>query len=334
MSAVLFFLFCACAVGLEAALITPRYNIEDAEQHFENFIRKHNREYAHEHEKHARFQIFKENLEKILHLNEKHKTSAFGITQFMDLTVEEFRNKYMGLNVADYKSDCPYKTDADIPDSDAPESFDWRDHNAVTPVKDQHHCRSCYAFSSIGNIESQYLIKNKQALDLSEQQVVDCDRRNHGCSGGMMSSVFRSIIEAGGVASEGDYPYVGEDGKCAFDASKVAVKLAGCHSYNLTSQEKVKQLLHQYGPISIAIKAESLMLVDESNVIPDSVCDQGSIDHAVLLVGYGTEGEPHWIVKNSWGTESMDHGYFKMQRGENAQSCGMMNDIMAGSVLA
>ncbi|XP_026726729.1 uncharacterized protein LOC113493107 [Trichoplusia ni] len=331
---VLFFLFCACAVGLEAALFTPRYNIEDAEQHFENFIREHNREYAHEHEKHSRFQIFKENLEKILQLNEKHKTSAFGITQFMDLTVEEFRSMYMGLNVADYKSDCPYKTDADIPDSDAPESFDWRDHNGVTPVKNQLTCGSCYAFSSIGNIESQYLIKNKQALDLSEQQVVDCDRRNGGCSGGMMSSVFRSIIEAGGIASEGDYPYIGGEGNCAFDASKVAVKLAGCHSYNLTSQEKVKQLLHQYGPISIAIKADSLMLVDENNVIPDSVCDQGSVNHAVLLVGYGTEGEPHWIVKNSWGTKKTDDGYFKMQRGENAQSCGMMNDIMAGSVLS
>ncbi|KAJ8729143.1 hypothetical protein PYW08_000724 [Mythimna loreyi] len=312
------------------------YNLDEAEKHFENFLEKYERNYENEMEKQTRFEIFKENLERINRLNKNSKFGVHGITPFLDMSREEFNSKMNGLSAFhdDPTEACKYLYDEDIPFDDAPDSYDWRDHGVVTPVKDQGMCGSCYAFSAIGNIESQNALKTHQLLRLSEQQIVDCDQENDGCGGGLMNVAMRSLIDQGGVESEADYPYEEISKTCNFDANKVKVKLAYCLSFNLTSQEKLKQLVYHSGPIAIGIQGSGLQTYVKG-IISDDDCDIGGLNHGVLLVGYGSEdGVPYWIVKNSWGTIFGEDGYFRMHRGDDSRSCSVMNDFMATAVLA
>uniref|UniRef100_A0A2A4JB28 Uncharacterized protein n=1 Tax=Heliothis virescens TaxID=7102 RepID=A0A2A4JB28_HELVI len=331
-------LMCVSWLGLAAAGTAPPYDLADAEHHFETFIQNHGKVYASELEKQYRLHIFKQNLHEINRKNAESNHAVFGITKFADLTHEEFHRKHNCLKskaseIAE--GPCAVITDNDITYNDAPESFDWRDKNVVTPVKDQGGCGSCFAFSSTGNIEGQYAIKYNNLLSLSEQQIVDCDKDDGGCGGGYMDVAFRNLIKTGGCELEDDYPYSGKPHQdCQFDESKVKVKLTDCHSYNLQSQEKLKQLLYHNGPISIGIQGYGVQAY-EGGIISDRQCNIGGINHGVLLVGYGSEnGTDYWIVKNSWAETYGEKGYFRMQRGEGALSCGMMNDYMASSIVA
>ncbi|KAJ8726655.1 hypothetical protein PYW07_001353 [Mythimna separata] len=313
-------------VTLAASKTTPSfsYREEDAKYHFERFIIEHNKEYIDEEEKQFRFNIFVENLLKANEMNEQ------SITQFSDLTPEEFVNRFTGLADIDSlnftRSGCKDVYDSQVPDYNAPESFDWCQHNAVTRVKDQEQCGGCYAFSVSGNIEGQYAIKHGNLIELSEQQTVDCDKNSYGCRGGLMTTAFRSIIDQGGIETEADYPYKAAQRQCQFTPGKAAVRLSDCNLYNVKSQEKVKQLLYKFGPLSIGLKAESFQIY-HGGIMSDEECDKGQLNHAVLLVGYGVEnGKPYWTIKNSWGTTWGEQAYIRIHRGENALSCGMINN--------
>uniref|UniRef100_A0A2A4JAL6 Uncharacterized protein n=1 Tax=Heliothis virescens TaxID=7102 RepID=A0A2A4JAL6_HELVI len=328
-------LLCVSWLGLAAAGTAPPYDLEDAEHHFETFIQNHGKVYTNEKEKQYRFQVFKNNLLHYNKLNAESDHAVFGITRFSDLTSFDFHARHGCYNPnLQNGHHCDVITDDDIKYNDAPESFDWRDKSVVTPVKDQGDCGSCYAFSAIANVESLYGIKHKDTLDLSVQQVIDCSTENHGCHGGVMSKVFRYLLDNGGSEPNTDYPYEGKQGDCRFDQEKVKVKLSNCHTYSLESQEKVKQLLYHNGPIVIGIKGYGVMFYT-GGIISDKHCDVGELDHGVLLVGYGSEnGSDYWIVKNSWGTRYGEKGYFRMQRREGGFACGMMNEAMTSSVVA
>ncbi|CAH0700308.1 unnamed protein product [Spodoptera exigua] len=185
-----------------------------------------------------------------------------------------------------------------------------------------------------GAVEGQYAIKNGQLLEFSEQQTVDCDKGSGGCGGGLMTSAFSSMIELGGLESETDYPYVGQAQSCQFQASKAAVRLTGCNNYNIQSQERLKELVATVGPISIAVKSAGFHLYT-GGVMNDQDCNTGEVNHAILLVGYGTEnGMPYWLAKNSWDTVFGENGYIKFPRGDNYNSCGVMNQAMASPIIA
>ncbi|CAH0602844.1 unnamed protein product [Chrysodeixis includens] len=336
MSSTLLLLLCACLLGLVSTRMAPMYESEHFEMHFERFIIEYNKSYESEHEKQTRFEIFKQHLEEINRLNEEHTHANFGVTEFSDMTTEEFVNTYtcLGrLNATDFSSRCSHVSDDQIPDANAPEAFDWRKKNVVTRIKHQHQCGSCYAFSSTGHIESQYAIKNQRLVELSEQQIVDCDRNSNGCQGGTMSGAFSTIINQGGIELESSYPYTGQQGQCRFQPGKAMVRLTGCKSYNLSSQEKLKQLLLSVGPIAIAVRAGNFRPY-HGGIMTDEYCGKGGINHAVLLVGYGTEnGHPYWLVKNSWGTIWGERGYFKVTRAEGSESCGIFNNFMATATI-
>ncbi|KAJ8729142.1 hypothetical protein PYW08_000723 [Mythimna loreyi] len=327
----LLFVLCSCIATLVVSETAPKPLLrEHAEFHFERFIQEHNKQYSNEEEKLSRFAIFIENLEKAFIMNQKSGHAKFGITKFSDLTPEEFVYHFTGLrdigslNITG--SGCNDVDDSQIPDNNAPESFDWRQHNAVTKVKDQGLCGSCYAFSTSGNIEGQYAIKHGSLIELSEQQTVDCDSNSYGCEGGLMTTAFRSIIQQGGIESEADYPYKARQQSCQFAPGKAVVRLTDCNLYNIRSQEKLKQLLYKNGPIAIAVQASNFQVYN-GGIMSDETCDSGQVNHAVLLVGYGTEnGIPFWTIKNSWGLSFGEQGYIRIQRGENAASCGMMDN--------
>nr|XP_049691692.1 procathepsin L-like isoform X3 [Helicoverpa armigera] len=328
-------LLLACLVTLAASKSSIFFDIEDAMEHFENFLREHGKEYSSEEEKAKRFEIFVENLRRANELNQQSEHTEFGITQFSDLTQEEFIDFVTGLpsNMTLRTNSCRMITDAQVPNAQVPESHDWRKHNIVSRVKFQGECGSCYTFSSTGNIESQYAKKYGSLVELSEQQILDCDRGSDGCEGGFMTSAFSSIIEMGGIETESSYPYAGRQQYCRFNPRRAVVKLAGCYHYNLRSQEKLKQILYSQGPISIGVKSNNFHLYTRG-VMRDELCNAGDVNHAILLVGYGIEnGKPYWLAKNSWGETFGEKGYIKFPRGDSYDSCGVMRGLMASAIV-
>ncbi|XP_054011367.1 uncharacterized protein LOC128894013 [Hylaeus anthracinus] len=303
-------------------------NIKD-ETMFEDFIREHNKSYASAKEKHNRFKIFKKNLNKIVELqNFEQGTAEYGVTMFADLTPKEFKAHYLGLrHDLKQENEIPFPK-AEIPNIDLPAKFDWRNYNAVTPVKDQGQCGSCWAFSVTGNVEGQYAIQEGKLLSLSEQELVDCDTMDEGCGGGEMENAYRTIEKLGGLELEIDYPYDARNEKCNFNRSKARVQIDS--AVNITSNEtQMAQWLVANGPISIGINANAMQFYMGGVSHPFKfLCSPESLDHGVLIVGYGTSKYPlfhkelpYWIIKNSWGPGWGERGYYRVYRGDG--TCGV-----------
>jgi cathepsin H len=254
-----------------------------------------------------------------------------GINSYSDMTDEEF-NSY--FNIVSDPQACSatnqnMKVDKKFALQDIPTHFDWRDVGAVTPVKNQAKCGSCWTFSTVGCMESHYMIKYGQFRNLSEQQLVDCagDYDNHGCKGGLPSHAFQYIIDAGGLATEVSYPYTAVDGTCTFTKDIASVTVVG-GSVNITVGDETEMLhaIFEHGPVSIAYQVVDGFRDYKTGVYHSDVCKNTAMDvnHAVLAVGFGNEdGMDYWIVKNSWGTAWGDNGFFKIQRGVNM--CGISN---------
>jgi cathepsin F len=220
-----------------------------------------------------------------------------------------------------------------------PAAWDWRDHGAVSAVRDQGACGSCWAFSTAENIEGVWaLATGEPVLQLSPQELVDCSDGcapegiygtvcNSGCRGGWPWSAYEDIKALGGLQDEASYPYTGvARDSCAVQAEQpgAAARISGYTC--LGSDESVLQhWLLAHGPISVALDASRLSLY-VGGVFAPRECSQTSLDHAVLVVGYGsnaTTGEDFWVVKNSWGETWGEEGFFRIARGSNA--CGIAN---------
>ncbi|XP_041353230.1 cathepsin F-like [Gigantopelta aegis] len=290
---------------------------------FKEFQMKYDKVYTDKMEHEKRFYIFCMNMRKVRKLNESEKgTAVYGATMFADLTDAEFQ-AYKSKpwdEITNHGKDI--LKPARIPDVDIPESFDWRKHNAVTAVKNQGSCGSCWAFSTTGNIEGQWAIHKQKLLSLSEQELVDCDKLDDGCGGGLPSNAYKAIMKLGGLESEKAYKYEGDDEKCIFNKTKVVVKING--AVNISSNEKdMAAWLVKNGPISIGINANGMQFYMGGISHPWRIfCNPAHLDHGVLIVGYGVEGsEPFWIIKNSWGPSWGEEGYYRVYRG--AGVCGL-----------
>jgi len=311
---------------------------------FKEFARQYNKRYG-PNDFHIRYKNFLANMDRIRELNAKYPTAHFEVNQFADMSPEEFQDMKMLPNTQsdDLAQSCLANgVLASFPPTDIPTSFDWREKNAVTPVKDQGACGSCWTFSVTGAIESANAVAGKGLVGLSEQQLVDCSHAcctvsnqqvcNSGCGGGWMWNAMFDVINWGGLESETSYPYTGGDGACQMtNTSKFAgsMKNYTCLSNpDAADEEKMAEVLIQKGPLSIAMNADLLMSYSSGIIQPGNSCSGTYLNHALLIVGFGEDnGTKYWIVKNSWGESWGEEGYFRIQRGVGA--CGINNAVVS-----
>jgi len=284
-----------------------------------------------------RYKIYRDNQKRIQLLNSNERgTAVYGDTQFSDWTAEEFKQRLNGMK-PHQRNNLKRLPRPKIPEIELPTSFDWRDRNAVTPVKDQGQCGSCWAFSVTGNVEGVYSAKYNQLVSLSEQELVDCDKLDSGCNGGLPENAYTAIHELGGLELESDYPYNGQENQCHFNASMVRVQISGGVELP-TNETKMAQWLIKNGPISIGINANGMQFYRGGISHPwKYLCMAEGIDHGVLIVGYGVADYPrfkktlpYWIVKNSWGDRWGEQGYYRVYRGDG--TCGV-NQMATSAII-
>lgn len=295
---------------------TPSTSSSSSNQIFEQWLSTQNKIYPTPEEKNYRLRIFTSNLRKITSSNSKNTSFKLSLNKFSDLTSSEFRAKYLGLaSISSYISLIKKGKKQNIK-ADPPREVDWVKAGAVSAIKNQGQCGSCWAFSAVGAIEGAHQIQFKKLTTYSEQQLVDCSGSfgNEGCNGGLMDNAFRYVIK-NGLTTEDIYPYTGVDGKCHYDKSKAHVSLTSFTDVKQDEAELQKAVAQQ--PTSVAIYAIPIMQYSSGIYNDYSRCpsSESLLDHGVLAVGYGTEnGQDYWVVKNSWGADWGEKGYIRFAR--------------------
>eukprot|EP01132_Coremiostelium_polycephalum_P005532 gene5532-6891_t len=286
-----------------------------------------------------KYLTFKSNIDRIDQLNSKSKllksSTVFAINEFADLSKSEFKQYYLNSQIAIRDPNAPVAEDIpmDIV-KDIPASFDWRTKGAVTPVKNQGQCGSCWSFSTTGNVEGQWFLANNSLVGLSEQNLVDCSNSecmeylgtnvcNDGCGGGLQPNAYNYIIKNDGIDTESAYPYTAtQSASCEFKPNAIGAKISNW-TYVSSDETQMAAYLVQNGPLAIAADAEEWQFYSKG--VFDFPCGK-VLDHGILIVGYGVESsifknKPYWIVKNSWGATWGEAGYLRVERGVG--ECGL-----------
>lgn len=280
-----------------------------------------------------RLQIFANNYDMIEEHNAKGATYTLGVNQFSHMTFEEFKDAVrIGGTRAPFKNARTgsklHTAPADV--SALPASVDWTAAGAVTPVKNQGNCGSCWSFSSTGSIEGAYEIKYSNLQSFSEQQLVSCDTTDAGCNGGWMDDAFAWVQKNNGITTETAYPYTsgttGTSGTCKTTGYTNNANAAPTSWVDVTagSVDALMSAVAQQ-PVSIAIQANQPAFQSYKSGVLTGNCGQ-RLDHGVLATGYGTwtDGTPYWTVKNSWGTSWGMNGYILIER-STADKCGVLD---------
>jgi len=308
------------AVLLLAVLCGIAYALSEAEYQssFTFWMQQHQKSYHHD-EFLLRYRTFKSNLGFINAHNAKNATFSVALNKFGDLSAEEFSQLYLGTR---FTATGPMHKSA--PQA-LPASWNWNTRGAVTPIKNQGQCGSCWSFSTTGSTEGCHFITTKKLVSLSEQNLMDCStsQGNQGCDGGLMTQAMDYIISNGGVDTESYYPYTAEDGTCHFSKSNIGATLKKYTNVKQGDENDLQAKVY-LGPTSVAIDAsQSSFQFYNSGVYSDPDCSTSQLDHGVLAIGWGVSGKSdYWVVKNSWGTDWGLNGFIWMARNDG-NMCGI-----------
>lgn len=270
--------------------------------------------------------------------NAKNLTYRLGHNQFSGMDNEEFRSYLATIPRVQNVDVVPRETYVSgLRVGASPVSVDWVAKGAVTPVKDQGQCGSCWSFSTTGALEGAFYLKYGQLVSFSEQQLVDCDNysnggRDHGCNGGLMDNAFNWVSKNGGLCTENDYPYISGTTKTS-DTCKSSCKLVSGSKITkyvdvAASSDTAFMTALAQQPVSIAIEADQRDFQLYKSGVFTGTCGT-NLDHGVLAVGYGTEsGLDYYKVKNSWSNTWGEGGYIRLGRGSQYNNgngqCGIL----------
>ncbi|XP_069676606.1 digestive cysteine proteinase 1 [Periplaneta americana] len=305
---------------------------EHVETAFDHFRKRHSKDYASNLEHTKRKEIFRQNLRFIHSKNRARLGFTLDVNHLADRTELELK-ALRGKQYTDgYNGGSPFPyTNLDAIMDQIPDDLDWRIYGAVTPVKDQSVCGSCWSFGTTGTIEGAYFLKYGHLVRLSQQALIDCSwgYGNNGCDGGEDFRSYEWMMKHGGIPLEDEYGgYLGQDGYCHVENVTLTAKITGYVNVTSGDIDALKVALAKHGPISVAIDASHKTFSFYSNGIyydPECGNKLDQLDHAVLLVGYGTiNGNPYWLVKNSWSNYWGNDGYILMSPKDN--NCGVATD--------
>jgi len=321
-------LLLATAAVAVSANVKPR---EVYERLFFEHMQKFGLHFGNGEEFATRIQIFADMVDTIEQHNAGNNSYKLGLNQFSHLTFEEFQQ---AVNLGSTRppnlrrpAGKVHEAPSDV--SALPSSVDWVSAGAVTEVKNQGSCGSCWSFSTTGSLEGAYYLKYKTLKSFSGQELVSCDTTDYGCNGGWMDTAFDWVKSNGGLASEADYPYASASGTapaCKTSGYTNDAKVAPKSFTDVTagSVSALQSAVAQQ-PVSIAIQANQKSFQSYSSGVLTGRCGQ-NLDHGVLLVGYGTwtDGTAYWKVKNSWGSSWGMDGYILIERSD-ADLCGVLD---------
>jgi len=290
---------------------------------FMEYIITYNKSYATVEEFNFRKTIFTENDIKIQRLNsDPTATYTVGHNKMSDWTHDEYR-RLLGFRPSAEPeiTTTTYFNNATA----APDSVNWVTAGAVQAVRDQGQCGSCWAFSSMGCIESAHWIASGESIDTSEQQLVDCSNLNSGCNGGWQSMAFK-YFASHGVMTEKSYPYTALTQTCKYSSNNTGITVP---SYTKVTPESVAQFKAAVAqqPISVSIEADTFSFQSYKSGVYNHADKCGTtLDHAVIAVGYGTDsvGGDYYLIRNSWGASWGEDGYIRFAvTGDDAGMCGV-----------
>ena len=341
-----YFLITILLISYALAQNTPEE--EKVFQKYQKFLHKFNKTYSTVQELNQRFQVFLENYQKLVEIRNLNDTEIddseedrlhLGVTEFFDLSDSEFQSQYLSYSVSDEElheaqtpSENNYQTTNETETDNLrhlqvlPASFDWRSRGAVGVVKNQGSCGVCYAFAVTGNIEGLYKIKYGQLLNFSEQQILNCDRANYGCSGGVISKTYDYLTRSNGLGLSSSLRYTQRRSTCT--AIRGVARIAGKRFSGSTNSNTIAAMLVNNGPLAAGVNANYFKYYRGGVMSYSSYQCSSRISHAVTIVGYGksANGIDYWIVKNSWGPYWGENGYIRIKRG----SCGINSYVLTG----
>lgn len=319
--------------GYEARIIANPmqefvYPIDDTHLHpmFKDFTEKFSKEFNPD-KKH----VFKHNLRYINSMNRRKLSFTLKVNHLADHSPSDLRKLRGRKTTVGMKGKSnngkPFVTKLTV--NDVPTELNWRLYGAVTPVKDQAVCGSCWSFGTTGTIEGTLFLKTKRLIRLSQQNLMDCSWGfgNNGCDGGEEFRSYEYMMKHGGIFTEESYgPYRAIDGFC--HKGKVGANITGYVNVTSGDLNALKIAIAQRGPVAVGIDAAHLSLVFYSHGVyyePECGNTPDRLDHAVLAVGYGVQnGQAYWLIKNSWSTHWGNDGYVLMSQKDN--NCGVATD--------